>query len=435
MDAVVETMVVPTAKNKREVVIRLVCMVVLLAVLVVARAMSGFFFYVFVTVSLVIFTLCKVSHCIPLLLFLLPVASILKPSVDSMSFFTVLFFVTVIKLVIHQKRFTLNFVVITLLLGIYCFAFSGINQFSTILTMLAGLIMLYCIRSIQVDANICITLYSLGICFSSVLAECRSFLPIIQTFVQNSAMRLSENNYATRFSGLQGNPNYFTIDIIVVLSAIVVLTYNKKSTWLQMSCFVALSAFGLMSISKSFLLSWIILMLFWLLASLKQGASRFVKMMFALVLMTFVIYFVAYDSVELYLQRFLWDSNGTVSSITTGRSDIWKSYLDEIFGNIKILFLGNGLNTISKYGKGAHNTYLESMYTIGLFGSMLLLIAIKKAMGQIVKHKIMLIPIFILLLRMFGIGILTYDNLWFYFLIIMVLSMNESQVTIRDAER
>ena len=66
---------------------------------------------------------------------------------------------------------------------------------------------------------------------------------------------------------------------------------------------------------------------------------------------------------------------------------------------------------------------------------MLLLIAIKKAMGQIVKHKIMLIPIFILLLRMFGIGILTYDNLWFYFLIIMVLSMNESQVTIRDAER
>lgn len=147
MDAVVETMVVPTAKNKREVVIRLVCMVVLLAVLVVARAMSGFFFYVFVTVSLVIFTLCKVSHCIPLLLFLLPVASILKPSVDSMSFFTVLFFVTVIKLVIHQKRFTLNFVVITLLLGIYCFAFSGINQFSTILTMLAGLIMLYCIRA------------------------------------------------------------------------------------------------------------------------------------------------------------------------------------------------------------------------------------------------------------------------------------------------
>ncbi len=423
------------AKSEGKKESRLIWMTVLLAAIVVARAFSGVFFYVFAAVSLILFTFCKVSYCISLLFFLLPVASILKTGVGSISFFTVLFFLTVIKLMISEKRLSPNFLLMLMSLGVYLLAFSGIGQITTILTMLAGLIMLYCVRSTKVSADTCVISYSLGICFASVLAECRSFLPIIQTFVQDSAMKLAENSYATRFSGLQGNPNYFTLDIIVALSALVVLIYNKKPTWLHMGCFILLSAFGLMSISKSFLLSWIILMLFWFLVSLKQGVSRFVKMIFILILTITTIYFVAYDSVELYLQRFLWDSSGTVNSITTGRSDIWKAYITEILGDLKILFFGNGLNTISSYGKGAHNTYLESIYTVGVLGSMLLFITVKVAMRRVLIQKIILIPITVLLIRMFGIGIMTYDNLWFYLLIIVILSMDQIQQTAPEIVR
>jgi len=409
-----------TAKSETK---KLFWMIMLLFALIIGRAYNNSFFYVFAAISLIIFIIADNTYCIPLLFFLLPFSTLLKLNSNTISFFTVLFFLTVLKMALAQKKLGANFISALFAIFIYCLLQSGLSQITTIVTMVAGFLMLYCMRSMEVDANTVVVSYSVGIFLASVLAECRSFLPIVRSFVQYSILKFGENSYVFRFAGLQGNPNYYTMDIIMVLAAIVVLIRIKQSSFLQICCFVALSAFGIMSVSKSFLISWVILILCWLFLSVKHRISNVLRLIFILAITAMAIYYFAYDYVNSYLLRFMDDSIGTASSFTTGRTVIWKAYIETIFSNSKILWFGNGLNTIaSNMIKGTHNTFLECLFSLGIFGTVLYIIALKNSMGKIITKKIVWVPILMLLIRMLAIGILTYDNIYFYFAIILMVA-------------
>lgn len=395
---------------------------VLLSVVILGRAVNNVFFYGFVLVSLLMFLFCDHRQCFLLLLYLLPSATILKMGVDSMTFFTILFLLTILKMVMYYGGIPWQLCIWVLILCIYYVLFSGFNQLTTIITMAAGLLMISFIRQDSIDANQAVVTYSLGICFASALALLKESLPIVNRFARNMAIKLGEGNYSTRFSGLHGNPNYYTLDIIIVISALIVLMYTRKPQKIHFFCIVTLSVFGLMSVSKSFLLTWMILIACWFGISMKQGAGNVIKFAFIGIMTAAVVYFFAYDFVNSYLLRFQNDSSGNLKSITTGRSDIWLAYIHEIAGNLKILLLGNGLNTVGKIRKGTHNTYLECLFSLGIVGTTLFLYTVKESMGKILTSKIMWIPLAALLFRMFAIGILTYDNLWFYLAVLEILS-------------
>ena len=242
-------------------------------------------------------------------------------------------------------------------------------------------------------------------------------------------MRLGENEYTTRFSGLQGNPNYYTLDIVAALSAIIVLVYYKKEkTVLLAICLIALSVFGLMSVSKSFLLTWILLLVCWFVLSIRQGFGKLFGSILVVTIGAMIVYYFAYDYINAFLFRFAADNSGTLDSITTGRTELWSLYLDEIFNNIRILLFGNGLNTmIETLGKGAHNTYLEALFNLGIVGSTILIISICICMNRVKFKGVVWIPVMMLMIRMFAIGILTYDNLWFYISIPLMLACDHQK--------
>lgn len=398
----------------------LVATCVVLYAFILGRAVHDVVFYAFVGVSLAIFLFSSVSHCFSLLLFLLPFSSILKTNVDGMSFFTILFFIVVLKLLVVKKNIHASTLLSLILFALYCILFSGIGQITTIITMLSGLLMVYCLNSVDVDAKTAIVLFTFGILGASVLALFKGSFPIIEAFVEASTLKLGNENYAVRFAGLHGNPNYYTLDITVLLSTIIVMISCKKNVKILALFLIILSVFGLMSVSKSFLLSWIILMVFWLFISIRQGVGALAKFMFIILIGIAAAYFFAYDYINTFILRFVGGS-GTLSEITTGRTDIWKTYINEMFNDPKILFFGNGLNTILD-GKGAHNTFLECLFMMGIFGTFLFIIALKASTRQIVSKPSMLIPVIILLVRMMAIGIITYDNLWFYLGLFVVVS-------------
>ncbi len=393
----------------------------LFSVIILGRAINDVFFYVFAGTSLIVFCMSSVKYCLPLLLFILPFSTILKPNVEAMSIVTIIFFIVVLKMFFKCSRFD-NRLLYIILFALYGILFSGIGKLTTILSMSFGMLMLYCLKDEDIDADTSVISFSLGVCLSSLLAYSKSFFPIIDNFILDNITKLAENEYAMRFSGLQGNPNYYTLDIIIALAAIIVLMYsNPKKIYTFL--LVILSILGLMSISKSFIISLVLLIFCWFTLSLKQGAGKLVKFIFLIAIGGLAVYVFAYDSINSYILRFEEDNTATMSSITTGRTDIWKAYVSKIFSDVKILFFGNGLKTILQpLGKGTHNTYLESLYYIGLFGTSVFLIAIKSSIGKIVLRGGIWIPVLILLVRMFAIGILTYDNLWFYLLIIVMLS-------------
>lgn len=395
---------------------------VLLSVLIVVRAVNNVGFYGFVLVSLLVFLFSDHRRCFLLLLFLLPSATILKLGVDSMTFFTILYFVTILKMILYYGGIPWQLSIWLVLLCGYFVVFSGFNQVTTIITMAGGLMMLSYIRQDSIDANRAVVTYSMGLCLASSLALLKDSLPIINRFARNMSIKLGEGSYSTRFSGLHGNPNYYTLDIIIVISALIVIMYTRKPQKIHLLCLAALSVFGLMSVSKSFLLTWMLLILCWFVLSMKQGVGNVFKFAFIGVLTAAVVYFFAYDFVNSYLLRFQNDSSGNLKSITTGRSDIWLAYIKEMAGNMKILFFGKGLNTLARIGRGTHNTYLECLFSLGVVGTGLFLRTLKESLGKILTSRLMWIPVTALLIRMFAIGILTYDNLWFYLAILMLLS-------------
>lgn len=396
----------------------------LFSVLILGRAWNSIFFYAFAMVGFLVFAMSSIKHCIPFLLFLLPISSILKPSVDSISFFTILFFITVLKMIVLDPKIDAKLLISLIVFFIYALLFSGAGEITTSVTIIAGILMLYYIRSIPININAAVLCFFLGICFSSSLALLKTSFPTISTFVNDSILKLGENNYTSRFSGLVGNPNYYTIDITVALSAVVVMLHNeKKISKLYSILAIVLSVFGLMSLSKSFLLSFVILIICWFGLSVRRGASRFLKCIFTAAIGAVVVYYIAHDEINAFLIRLRLDDTNSISGITTGRTDIWESYIQYILSNLRILFFGNGLNSVlEEVGRGTHNTYLESLFSLGLFGTAVLAISIRLAMGKITFRRGVWLPVVLLAIRMLAIGILTYDSLWFYLVLILLLS-------------
>lgn len=404
-------------------------MCVLFFVLIVGRAVNNTFFLVFAAVSLAVFTLSSTKHCIPMLLFLLPFSTILKSGLNSMSLFTILFFVVVVKLVFSHLKIEVGVLSCIALFIVYNLLLSGLGQLTTMVTMASGVLMLYYLRSENIDANSSITAFSFGICLSSVLALFKESLPIVDAFVDDTTLRLDGTDFVARFSGLQGNPNYYTIDIILALAAIIVMMYNGKHRPINTVFLVLLPVFGLMSLSKSFLITLVLLIVCWFVLSIRRGIGGMARFVFIAVVGIAIAYYMAYDFINASLLRFMGDSSSSLEQVTTGRSDIWMDYVEALLEDFKMLFCGNGLNAILETaGKGAHNTYLESLFSLGIFGTTILLSAIGFAIGKISLKNAVWVPFILLLVRMFAIGILTYDNLWFYLLILVLLSKENTEI-------
>ncbi len=393
-----------------------------LSVLILGRAIHDIFFYAIAIASFGIICASTIQNCIPILFFLLPFSSILKYTPDGISVFTVLFFVVIAKMMLARKKVDSRILLCVMALLAYLILFSGLSRWAAIVTMCAGILFLYYLRMDEFSATHTVSAFSVGIILSSLLGMLKSYLPIVHAFVRDNRLQVGDGEYTYRFSGLQGNANYYTMDIVIALAAIIVLMYMGNSRKTLTACFIVLSVFGFMSVSKSFLITWILLVICWLFVSAKSGKGGIKGFVFVGVICLAAIYFFAYDYVNLYIFRFTSDGSESLSDMTTGRLDIWAEYIREILSDLKILFFGNGINTLGSIEKGIHNTYIEFIFYLGITGTALVLWGIKLGVGRIITKKIMWIPVLTLLIRMTAIGIVTYDNLWFYLGVLTLLA-------------
>ena len=397
---------------------RLIPSFALLTLLIIARAFSSVFCYVILAVGGLLLVFFTLEESFSVLVFLLPFSMVLKLSEDAMSFFTFLFFGLFLRIFLFNNRFDIVSFIAFVLFGGYSLVFSGLGQLTTIITILAGLILVKQMDRCSFRAQTVVVSFSLGLCVSSAVALFRERLPQINRFLMTALLKVDEGEYADRFAGLEGNPNYYTVGVIFAIACLAVIILNEKPRAHLYILIGILTVFGMMSVSKSFLLSYSVLLVLWFLFTVKTGgASNAFKFALAAAALVGVVFIFAPESIQLFLVRFTKDSEGTLNSISTGRYGIWQTYLNEIFHNRRILFFGNGLNSISSLGRGTHNTYFEAIYSLGLVGSGLLIFALKKIFEGIPKKSLLLMPAAVLLVRMLGIGILTYDNFWIYLII------------------
>ena len=114
----------------------------------------------------------------------------------------------------------------------------------------------------------------------------------------------------------------------------------------------------------------VLILVLWIIAVLRLRGKVGLK----IALLTFVGCAAVYVATSLMFSDLirvistrLTDAND-LDSFTTGRVGHWKNYIDEIFGDIKIFFLGQGFTNIKLYGKSPHNTIIQLFYQLGFLG-------------------------------------------------------------------
>lgn len=228
----------------------------------------------------------------------------------------------------------------------------------------------------------------------------------------------------SRFTGLFRDPNYYSFFIILLMfSSFKVIEEKNKNLFNYY--FVILLIFGLLSISKMFLLSVGIGLALKIISLpfLKKKFNKLTKKRLLIYFSTIIILWLVtiylnnisfFDSIfNSYSSRFKYQD------LTTGRLDLSNMYLTALFTNPLFLFFG-GSNTYYNYViidymrsigyhlpyySTAHNTYLDLLLSWGCIGTIIFLLFIRSLIVHNKKN---------------GLKVNYSANYWIFILIVLI---------------
>jgi O-antigen ligase len=216
---------------------------------------------------------------------------------------------------------------------------------------------------------------------------------------------LTLNDYTERFEGGEFNEPNYVGSICAFNLALILIIYEqinlRKSVSILISIFLILG--GLLTQSRSFVLSLVILFVVFILMNLKKQLIKSTL----LILLFFV--FVSKYVIDFYNKNFLLQAiserilNPKGDDVSGGRIGLYNDYYLLITKDLKSLFLGIGSNAYEKYNldQVAHNSILEDIVSFGIVGTIIIYVFIFKSFKSVIKGKtifISIIPLFIFLL-------------------------------------
>ena len=313
---------------------------------------------------------------IPLFLFFLPWSTILKLSPGSISFCSLaIILVFVCKLFRNiQKGLSPHLLLSVVGILIVTLVASATNNYAVSLSFLMFMAMLVAYplllkwTSSKVNFETCILFYSIGIISATIVAFVFEGNENLTSYITV----LDNDQEIIRRCGFYGDPNFYASQIITAIGSILLILSNKSSKKATNAVLlIVLIMCGAISLSKSYIICLAAVFAAWLFFQMRRGRGKFIKALFVVVSVV-VIGLVSgafSDIIDQYLVRFA--GAGDASSLTTGRSELWKEYFDFFISNPLDMLLGQGYTSVFKEGvhKGSHNTLIQCVYQLGLIGS------------------------------------------------------------------
>lgn len=345
-------------------------------------------------VGICIKTNLEFSICV--LFFILPMATIFKLSPGQTSIFTFLqliwvicaFYKTGLK-ASSKDVIVFSFTVYLLVIQIFN---GGINVTAT-LKLSFGLLMILMIEKIAVKENYVALYFSyiLGIISSSVMKYMDSSIFRISLYVNTKTERLAgatADDRTSRFSGLYGDPNYYSVNLIVALILILILYKKGKFTALQSILLsMPLFFFAAMTGSKSAFLMLVIPIILFIYVSLKN--RHYVIAFASCIIIIIGIQMIFSGEIKIFsvaIQRLL-ANHSNINELTSGRGNIWKEFFDYISDHFFVLLFGRSLLYVLLNGGAPHNTYIDFIYQLGIVGTAWLIYIFIKVWKEIVRNR------------------------------------------------
>lgn len=316
----------------------------------------------------------------------------------------------IVKIVNHEEKINLPIAICVAALAVYItIPFSGkFNPFN-VAECYVWLCLFYIVISKlkEIDIKSQALYASAGFVFQCVVGLLKNYLPALNNFLfytyDGTVLNLR------RFAGVFISPNMLYIWGLICISLLLVLIYNKRLSLGYFALILPIFMACYASMSKTFIIMVIMLfaflVLFVTIKRTKHVASVLALFMFVIATTSGLMY----RRTQSYLCRFFdfytiemtvstnntqttgpnsgaesgWgevetitpsttDVETTINSLTTGRLDIWKAYINNAKDNNAELF-GQGINSATGlYGTNTHNAYIQIFYELGIVGILLL---------------------------------------------------------------
>lgn len=369
------------------------------------------------------------------LFLMLPFSPIMKLAPGGNTFFNVLIAAYILRMIFFNEKSKMSFYQILSILAFIIFSLLNTGD-PTSLIKLLELIIYFVLAFLvmnsreSIDIRRLLMYFTAGILIASVLGSFSDLIPGLGGFMRETRIKLDDGDVIGRFSGIQTNPNFYTMDITIAISALLYMIGMKKHHWFDYVLVVVLLGFGVLSLSLSFMLTIAVIFLLYLIFKISQltrlsfDIKIFLRGTLVIVLTLLIITQISnLPYMNIYFQRLGIGSivDQSLSDLTTGRSDIWSDYLSLYLSDWRIFLVGVGLSVEAYNLRQAHNYYLELLVHLGIIGTVIyfnVLNAIFKPFSTILKGRILcLLPLAALAFRGFGINLFFRENFIFYLII------------------
>lgn len=289
-------------------------------------------------------------------------------------------------------------------------------------------------------------IYASGLLAASIVRLISYSVPEIDHFIESMTIVntvKTMNSISTRFTGLDLDPNYFSLQVLIAMACLLVLfNLDGKKEKKSIVLLVILAFFGILTYSKMFIITLIVFIMMTFVVFIRNNVKTAIKFSsFIVIICGGALYFFYEKLFEIYWIRFF-GSGISTDAITTGRVSSWSLFVNEILQNTKVFVLGAGFGTSFAKVKMAHTMYLSTPYYIGLIGIVLSVLYIS-SLYKVLRENVGImnrpgfqilsinaIPLYIMLIANIGLDSFVMDYFPYHILLIMfALTMSKSKGT------
>lgn len=214
--------------------------------------------------------------------------------------------------------------------------------------------------------------FSLGVISAALSAQLVANNPSIAQFINVESWA-----HVTRLSGYYGDANFYSAQINACIASLLLVLVKETSAWRRAGCLgllVTLLYCGLLSASKSFVIVCACEVGIWAAMLFRNSGNG--RRNLTLLVAAAVVVLVAFSTsafqelLRILDNRFSYADS--VSQITTGRSDVWLSYLDLLSRDTKLALFGEGMTNVTLdvlRNKASHNTPIQLIFQLGILGT------------------------------------------------------------------
>ncbi len=356
---------------------------------------------------------CMHDFTLPMLLFFLPWSPLLRQGAESFSFYTfAIVLICAISVIKKRFKFKAYHVAVAVILAFFTLLSKLIDEsgFSFAYIAFIMLVALFPVvkeewKSQNYDFYGIVTYFSAGIIIAALCAQRYASVANISEFIEVDSYRT-----ITRMCGFYGDPNFYAAQITAALGGVLVLILRERKKLRIIFLVVELLFLiycGFLSGSKSFAIISGLMVLLWFIQILRlrrRGGMKLLLIFGVAIAALFIATSALFTGwIDIIITRFS-DSND-ISSFTTGRTELWAMYLDELFNNAKTLLIGKGFTNVKINERASHSTIIQIVFQLGLTGGVLMVIWIRGFFAELsggLRHKGLALYALIILIGAFS---------------------------------